>query len=155
LSPSCLRMLRDIFNTQSGEDPRSRRDRFAQRSALAMLSDADIREHTILGAIGYSPNIVYLHRDAGPMPPPHLDLSGAVAVVLRAAAGHLQNRRGDPLGSVAALAQGGAAGATSGCRASETRLQYRLGERPTQRLYWDGVISRRAGARIAGSALVR
>jgi predicted NAD/FAD-binding protein len=28
-----------------------------------MLSDADIREHTILGAIGYSPNIVYLHRD--------------------------------------------------------------------------------------------
>jgi predicted NAD/FAD-binding protein len=36
--------------------------------ALAMLSDADIREHTILGAIGYSPNIVYLHRDARLMP---------------------------------------------------------------------------------------
>jgi hypothetical protein len=35
--------------------------------ALAMLSDADIREHTILGAIGYSPNIVYLHRDTGLM----------------------------------------------------------------------------------------
>ena len=32
--------------------------------ALAMLSDADARERAILGAIGYSPNTVYLHRDA-------------------------------------------------------------------------------------------
>ena len=31
--------------------------------ALAMLSDADPRERAILGAIGYSPNTVYLHRD--------------------------------------------------------------------------------------------
>jgi uncharacterized protein len=36
--------------------------------ALAMLSDADPRERSILGAIGYSPNTVYLHRDIGLMP---------------------------------------------------------------------------------------
>ena len=36
--------------------------------ALAMLSDADTNERTILGAIGYSPNSVYLHRDARLMP---------------------------------------------------------------------------------------
>src|SRR6202795_2330597 len=36
--------------------------------ALAMLSDADDRERAILGAIGYSPNAVYLHRDVRLMP---------------------------------------------------------------------------------------
>jgi predicted NAD/FAD-binding protein len=36
--------------------------------ALAMLSDADARERGILGAIGYSPNTVYLHRDIRLMP---------------------------------------------------------------------------------------
>jgi uncharacterized protein len=36
--------------------------------ALAMLSDADEREHAVLGAIGYAPNTVYLHRDPGLMP---------------------------------------------------------------------------------------
>jgi uncharacterized protein len=36
--------------------------------ALAMLSDADASERAILGAIGYSPNTVYLHRDARLMP---------------------------------------------------------------------------------------
>jgi uncharacterized protein len=36
--------------------------------ALAMLSDADARERDILGAIGYAPNTVYLHRDARLMP---------------------------------------------------------------------------------------
>jgi predicted NAD/FAD-binding protein len=36
--------------------------------ALAMLSDADSRERAILGAIGYAPNTVYLHRDPGLMP---------------------------------------------------------------------------------------
>jgi hypothetical protein len=36
--------------------------------ALAMLSDADARERAILGAIGYSPNTVYLHRDPRLMP---------------------------------------------------------------------------------------
>ncbi len=36
--------------------------------ALAMLSDADRRERTILGAIGYAPNTVYLHRDVRLMP---------------------------------------------------------------------------------------
>jgi uncharacterized protein len=36
--------------------------------ALAMLSDADAREASILGAIGYSPNTVYLHRDIRLMP---------------------------------------------------------------------------------------
>jgi predicted NAD/FAD-binding protein len=36
--------------------------------ALAMLSDADERERCILGAIAYSPNTVYLHRDPGLMP---------------------------------------------------------------------------------------
>jgi hypothetical protein len=36
--------------------------------ALAMLSDADHRERAILGAIGYSPNTVYLHRDIKLMP---------------------------------------------------------------------------------------
>ncbi|MGH6708486.1 MAG: NAD(P)/FAD-dependent oxidoreductase [Bradyrhizobium sp.] len=36
--------------------------------ALSMLSDADDRERSILGAIGYSPNTVYLHRDPGLMP---------------------------------------------------------------------------------------
>jgi uncharacterized protein len=36
--------------------------------ALAMLSDADRHERAILGAIGYSPNTVYLHRDARLMP---------------------------------------------------------------------------------------
>jgi predicted NAD/FAD-binding protein len=36
--------------------------------ALAMLSDADPRERAILGAIGYAPNTVYLHRDVRLMP---------------------------------------------------------------------------------------
>src|SRR5439155_13118364 len=36
--------------------------------ALAMLSDADERERSILGAIGYSPNTIYLHRDPSLMP---------------------------------------------------------------------------------------
>ena len=36
--------------------------------ALAMLSDADNSERAVLGAIGYSPNTVYLHRDARLMP---------------------------------------------------------------------------------------
>jgi predicted NAD/FAD-binding protein len=33
-----------------------------------MLSDADGRERAILGAIGYAPNTVYLHRDPRLMP---------------------------------------------------------------------------------------
>ncbi len=49
-----------------------------------------------------------------PRPPPRPDLGAIAAVVLRAAAGHLENRGGDPLGSAAALAQGRAAGAASG-----------------------------------------
>lgn len=36
--------------------------------ALNMLSDADDSERSILGAIGYSPNTVYLHRDTRLMP---------------------------------------------------------------------------------------
>jgi predicted NAD/FAD-binding protein len=36
--------------------------------ALAMLSDADDRERAVLGAIGYAPNTVYLHRDVRLMP---------------------------------------------------------------------------------------
>ena len=36
--------------------------------ALVMLSDADAREREILGAIGYAPNTVYLHRDERLMP---------------------------------------------------------------------------------------
>ncbi|MBR0829801.1 FAD-dependent oxidoreductase [Bradyrhizobium manausense] len=36
--------------------------------ALAMLSDADHHERDILGAIGYAPNRVYLHRDTRLMP---------------------------------------------------------------------------------------
>lgn len=36
--------------------------------ALAMLSDADERERAILGAIGYAPNTIYLHRDVRLMP---------------------------------------------------------------------------------------
>jgi uncharacterized protein len=36
--------------------------------ALAMLSDADDRERAVLGAIGYSPNTIYLHRDIRLMP---------------------------------------------------------------------------------------
>ncbi|MGA2287439.1 NAD(P)/FAD-dependent oxidoreductase [Bradyrhizobium sp.] len=37
-------------------------------AALAMLTDACDRERTILGAIGYAPNTVYLHRDTRLMP---------------------------------------------------------------------------------------
>jgi predicted NAD/FAD-binding protein len=36
--------------------------------ALSMLSDADTAERDILGAIGYAPNTVYLHRDVRLMP---------------------------------------------------------------------------------------
>ena len=36
--------------------------------ALAMLSDADQRERSVLGAISYAPNTVYLHRDPKLMP---------------------------------------------------------------------------------------
>jgi uncharacterized protein len=36
--------------------------------ALAMLSDADDRERRILGAIGYAPNTIFLHRDVRLMP---------------------------------------------------------------------------------------
>ncbi len=37
-------------------------------SALAVLSDADDRERAVLGAVGYAPNTVYLHRDIRLMP---------------------------------------------------------------------------------------
>ena len=36
--------------------------------ALKMLGDADDRERSVLGAIGYAPNTVYLHRDTRLMP---------------------------------------------------------------------------------------
>jgi uncharacterized protein len=36
--------------------------------ALRMLSDADDCERSVLGAIGYSPNTIYLHRDTSLMP---------------------------------------------------------------------------------------
>jgi hypothetical protein len=36
--------------------------------ALKMLADADERERSVLGAIGYSPNTIYLHRDTRLMP---------------------------------------------------------------------------------------
>jgi hypothetical protein len=36
--------------------------------ALALLSDADANERTVLGAIGYSTNTIYLHRDTRLMP---------------------------------------------------------------------------------------
>jgi predicted NAD/FAD-binding protein len=36
--------------------------------ALKMLSDADERERSVLGAIAYSPNTIYLHRDTRLMP---------------------------------------------------------------------------------------
>jgi len=36
--------------------------------ALAMLSDASAAERSVLGAIGYAPNVVYLHRDVRLMP---------------------------------------------------------------------------------------
>jgi predicted NAD/FAD-binding protein len=36
--------------------------------ALKMLSDADEQERSVLGAIGYSPNTIYLHRDTRLMP---------------------------------------------------------------------------------------
>lgn len=36
--------------------------------ALRMLTDADDRERAVLGAIGYSPNTIYLHRDTRLMP---------------------------------------------------------------------------------------
>lgn len=36
--------------------------------ALAMLSDASPQERSILGDIGYAPNVVYLHRDPKLMP---------------------------------------------------------------------------------------
>lgn len=36
--------------------------------ALRMLGDADPRERSVLGAIGYAPNTVYLHRDPLLMP---------------------------------------------------------------------------------------
>jgi predicted NAD/FAD-binding protein len=36
--------------------------------ALAILADADDRERAVLGAIGYAPNTVYLHRDVRLMP---------------------------------------------------------------------------------------
>jgi predicted NAD/FAD-binding protein len=36
--------------------------------ALKMLADADDRERSVLGAIGYSPNTIYLHRDTTLMP---------------------------------------------------------------------------------------
>jgi predicted NAD/FAD-binding protein len=36
--------------------------------ALAMLSDASSAERSVLGAIGYAPNVVYLHRDTKLMP---------------------------------------------------------------------------------------
>jgi uncharacterized protein len=36
--------------------------------ALKMLADADGRERSVLGAIGYSPNRIYLHRDVRLMP---------------------------------------------------------------------------------------
>ncbi len=36
--------------------------------ALRMLTDADDRERAVLGAVGYSPNTIYLHRDTRLMP---------------------------------------------------------------------------------------
>jgi predicted NAD/FAD-binding protein len=67
-----------IERTQHGvvvRDSHGQRDHFdhvviAAHSdqALAMLSDADEGERSVLGAIGYAPNTVYLHRDTRLMP---------------------------------------------------------------------------------------
>jgi DUF1365 family protein len=67
-------------------------------------------------------------------PPPRPDHGRPASIVLCIAAGHLENRKRDPLGSAAALAQGSAPGATAGCRSCERHLQSRLGDRQTQRL---------------------
>src|ERR1700694_1829464 len=81
-------------------------------------------------------------------PPPQPDYGGAVALVLRAAARHPENRRGDPLGSTAAVAQGSTPGPTPVCRRCEVTAQYRLGDRRTQRLYWNGVAYPRKSALV-------
>ncbi len=64
-------------------------------------------------------------------PPQRLDHASAAVVGFLASARHLENHGGDPLGSLEALAQGGASGASTQCRNCERRHQYRLGDRPT------------------------
>jgi hypothetical protein len=54
---------------------------------------------------------------------------------LRAAARHLQDRRGDSLGSPAALAQGRAAGAATECCNGEQHFHSRLGDSRAEPLY--------------------
>ena len=49
------------------------------------------------------------------------DHGGAVAIIVFAAARHLQDRRGDPLGGAAPMAQGGTAGAARECRRERTQ----------------------------------
>jgi hypothetical protein len=67
-------------------------------------------------------------------PPPRPDLGCPAAIVLRPAARELQGDGGDPLGSAAALAEGGAAGATAECRNS-ARRQNHLGGRQNADIY--------------------
>ena len=61
-----------------------------------------------------------------PWPPPRLERGAAATVVLCAAAGHAENRGGDPLGSAAALDQGRAPGAAQHSRNRTYRPQHRL-----------------------------
>jgi hypothetical protein len=82
-------------------------------------------------------------------PPPRPDHGGAAAFVRLAAARHPEDRRGDPLGGAAALAQRRATGAAAECCTGE-HGEYHLGERRMPRLYCGGVICRRAEARSAG-----
>jgi Protein of unknown function (DUF1365) len=68
-------------------------------------------------------------------PPPRPEHGGVAAISVRAAAGDAEDRGRDPLGGAAALAQGRAAAA-----ASQRCLQYPLGDRQQQPLYFAGVV---------------
>jgi len=70
--------------------------------ALAMLADADEGERSILGAIGYSPNTIYLHRDPRLMPKRRRAWASWNFPALAARGLSLQRRIGDLLDEPAA-----------------------------------------------------
>jgi len=122
---------------EAGRDQRCRGQATARQTVLRLAVYRDGDALSLSGfAAGRRRQIAILETDREgpparrdlPWPPPRLDYGGAVAFVLLAAARHLQDRRGDPLGSLAALAQRRASGAASQCRTCETCLQYRLGD---------------------------
>jgi len=134
-SVGCSSLTNISCGFRSFEDSRSH-----LRAPLALLKRPALR---VAETAAVNPREVCSASQGASSPPDHGGAAarhlGATVTLKTAAAIHWEALR---------LWLKGASGATSACRSRER--QYQLGERRAPRLYWRGVICRRAGAGVAG-----